>query len=387
MAVQNANTNSNSDNGANVNATDAVANILVTGLTDGEDGDLENKVPPVEDDDGADEPPVKSKPKGSDSENDDAEDDSDEDDDTDDEADESDDDETDETDGDDDESDETWAGVLGIDDSQIALDDEGNFVGVNVKIDGESDRVDLKTLIAGYQNNRNNTNKSKALAEERKTFEVDRDKTVATYTQKLDDVNKLTQYLHQNMMKEFNGINWDQLRVSDPAEYAALMQDYNVRQQDINAVYAAIEQERNDSQQQLTQTQQQKMQGFVKEQMDLLVSKNPEWSDKEKLKNAMSEMGSFAVETYGFSENEFNSVMDHRLIELLKDAKKYRDGTKVAKNKLNKKIPKFVRSSNKPVVNKSSKLDKLTKTAKTAKGAKKRDAQTSAIAELLTGEL
>ena len=77
-------------------------------------------------------------------------------------------------------------------------------------------------------------------------------------------------------------------------------------------------------------------------------------------------------------------MFDARLIELIKDAKTYHEGLKVADKKKQKPVPKFQKSrgGGKPKV---SKLDKLTAASKKAHGADKRELQTSAVAELLTG--
>ena len=46
------------------------------------------------------------------------------------------------------------------------------------------------------------------------------------------------------MMKEFQGVNWDKLRYDNPGEYAAMVQDFQLRQAEIANISTAIEAER-----------------------------------------------------------------------------------------------------------------------------------------------
>jgi hypothetical protein len=65
----------------------------------------------------------------------------------------------------------SWSGVLGVDDDKVVLDEEGNLVGLNVKVDGEVSTVKVADLIAGYQTTQDYTRKTQALSAERKEFE------------------------------------------------------------------------------------------------------------------------------------------------------------------------------------------------------------------------
>jgi len=280
----------------------------------------------------------------------------------------------------------TWAGVLGVEDRNIVLDDSGDFKGVNVKVNGETSTVDMNTLIAGFQSNKHNTNTSKALAEEKKTFEIEKQQVVNDYSGKLDQVKKLTEYAHNKLMEEFQGINWETLRVSDPAEYAASMQDYKARDTELRDIYGRIDTEQSTEQKQKQDQMNQVTQKFLADEIDKMIVNNPAWADREVASKAFTSMSNFLQSQYGFSEAEFNEVKDSRTIEIIKDAMRYRDGKKATAQKMAKPLPKFTKSkgtiSNKKKV---SKLDKLTKVAKNSSGSDKRRAQVDAVAELLGG--
>lgn len=277
----------------------------------------------------------------------------------------------------------SWGKVLGIDESKVALSDNGEVLGINVKIDGKVNTVPVNELIAGYQTNKSNTNKAQTLASERKQFEEARQQVAVEYQTRLDNAQKLTDHLEGSLLGEFQNVNWEQLRHSNPAEYAALVQDFQMRQVEIDRIKSAVESEKNTEQMKLQGQSQAHMNEYLKGQVEKVLEKNPEWAKPEVFKKTLGEFETFIEEAYGFSKGDFANIQDARIFEVLKDAKAYREGKKVADKKLNKPLPKFQKPSGKPV-GKKSKLEILTQQAKTAKNSSaKRDLQTSAIAELL----
>jgi hypothetical protein len=277
----------------------------------------------------------------------------------------------------------SWGKVLGIDESKIALSDDGEVLGINVKIDGKIDTVPVNELIAGYQTNKSNTNKAQALAAERKQFEEIKHHVARDYQKKLEDAQKLTTHLEGNLLREFQGVNWEQLRYSNPAEYAAMIQDFQMRQAELDRIKSAVNAEQSEEQQKLQGQSQAQMNEYLQAQVEKVIEKNPTWAKPEVFKKALGEFETFIEEAYGFSKGDFANIQDARIFEVLKDAKAYREGKKIADKKVNKATPKFQKSTGTPV-RKKSKLEILTQQAKSAKNTSaKRDLQTSAIAELL----
>jgi len=280
----------------------------------------------------------------------------------------------------------TWGKTLGIDDSKVVLDEEGNFSGFNVKIDGKIMTVPTAEVIAGYQTAKSNTNKSQTLSAEKKEFEQIRDVTIQEYTKKLDDVKKLSSVLENNLVKEFQNVNWEDLRATDPAEYAAMIQDFQIRQQEIQQIHEAIDLERNKANQEFQENNNKAKQEYLKAEVEKVIERNPTWAQPEVFKKVLTEFKSFIDESYGFTEAEFYNIQDARIFEVLKDAKAYREGKKVAEKKLSKPVPKFQKPGIAKKTKTVSKLEQLTKAAKTAPpGRRKKDLEESAIAELLLG--
>jgi len=296
-----------------------------------------------------------------------------------DDADESEDEEA--SDGDSDEE-VTWAKTLGVDEKNVVLDEEGNLTGINVKVDGKVSTVGVKDLIAGYQSNKSNTNKSKAIAEERKEFDNIKIAVANEYSKKIESVDRLTQHLKTTLVGDYKNVDWNRLRAENPGEYAAAVQDFNFRNSEIEQIANAINEEKTGVTQQVTAEQQTQQAKYVQSQVERVLELNPSWSKPEVFKKALGEMTDFVNDAYGFTQEEFATVQDARLLELVKDAMKYRSSIKTAKTKLEVTVPKFQRSSGKTTKT-LTKLDQLTKKAQNTKGYAKRVAETDAVAELL----
>jgi len=281
-------------------------------------------------------------------------------------------------------SDITWSKALGVSDDDIALDEEGNFVGVKVVVNGKDELVPLTELKNGYQFSKANTQKAQAIAEERKQLEEVKAVVTGEYTKKLTNVAKLSELLAAKFLEDYNSIDWNRLRLEQPGEYAALQRDYDLKRSELQTVFTAIESEQTNVAQQQSGEVKQKINAHLAAQAELVINNNPDWRDVNKFKTAMSDIAKFVGDAYGFTPNEFSSVYDARLIELIKDAKAYRDGKTNIESKTKTKVPIFQKSSGQ--AKKTSRLDQLVKTAKNAKGSARRVAETDAITALLLGQ-
>jgi hypothetical protein len=280
----------------------------------------------------------------------------------------------------------TWGKVLGVSDDQLSFDDDGNLVGFVSKVNGETETLTAEQLLAGYQTNKAVTTKGQQQAEEYKAFQVTMEEQKREYSTRLENVSQIEAVLERQLIAEYEQVDWDALRNSDPAEWAALKQEYATRAGQFQRIKAAIEEDRAKAGEERQQELAGQQQEYLKQQFDLMIANNPEWTDKAKRDAARGEFQDFVVDQYGFSAEEFESVFDARLIELIKDARKYHEATKVAERKRRNPVPQFQKSAGtgkKPV----SKLEKLTKAASKAQGSNKRDLQATAVAELLTGSI
>jgi len=276
--------------------------------------------------------------------------------------------------------------MLGVDESQLSVTDDGGFL-INVKVDGKQSQHSLADVIKNYQTESSTTQKSMALADERRQFETAAGAKAQEIKQSLERNYSLAKILEQELMSDYEKVDWDDLRQYDPAEWTAKRQEYATKYQKIQRLQSELEGQAAQTQGAQTAQSNQRRNAFVAEQKEAMIANNPSWVDSEKLHKDMGTLRSFAKDTYGFTDSDMDSVISAGVIEALKDAQSYRKGSKVAQKKLKKIVPKMQKrgKGGRYVKNKVSKLDKLTKAAAKATGANKRDLQTDAIAELLTG--
>lgn len=274
------------------------------------------------------------------------------------------------------------AEVLGLSESDLTVDEDGNLL-IKTKIDGVEGTVPLSELKKGYQMEAANTQRSQKLAEEKKQFEALKEQAAAQFEQKMTQTEGMMLMMQQELMQDYNSVNWDELRQLDPAEYTAKRYDFEQRQGRINQAAGYAQQMRD----QKEEENQAKDAEILADNWKRMIENNPEWTDEASYKSGMGELKQFANTRYGFTDADFAQVKDARIIELLKDAKANVTAQSVVTDKkIKRKAPKLQRASNgRFVAKKRSKLDKLVKAAKSTSGANKRQLETEAVAELLMG--
>lgn len=238
------------------------------------------------------------------------------------------------------EEDLTLAGYLGIDEDRLIVGEDGS-VSFNALIDGESKAVPLSELAKSYQLQGHVNNKSIALQNERKEFEEQRDTVAQALQVKLEQVSNMTKLVEDQLLGDFNRIDWDRLRVENPSEWSALRQEYAEKAQKIQQMQSQISTGQSELQQKAQQEMQIKQQEYMQDQLQKLIAENPTWSDVEVMKTETTAIKSFLTETYGFTEDDLQYVTDHRLVNVIKDALSFRKGKKAAEVKITKAVPKF----------------------------------------------
>jgi hypothetical protein len=231
------------------------------------------------------------------------------------------------------------AGYLGVDDERIVETEDGYVL--NAIIDGETKQVPLSELASSYQLQGHVNNKSMALETERKEFDEVKNQVAAELQQRLQGVSKLGELAEQELVGEYNSINWDTLRTEDPANWTALRQEYAERAQKIQQVQSLAKEEGERLQAEGQQKFRQEAGEYHARELKALIADNPTWADDTVRATKVGEIRSF-LSNYGFTEEDAEGVNDHRLIRLIKDAQAYKSGKKAAETKrVGKKLPKF----------------------------------------------
>ena len=237
----------------------------------------------------------------------------------------------------------TLASMLGLGDDQLEYDDQNNVV-FNAIIDGESHKVPVSELVKSYQLQGHVNNKSIALENDRKGFHATCDQAYGELTTRLQGLNQLIQLNEQTLLAEYNGIDWDSLRMTEPGEWAALQQQFNQRALQIQQVKDLAGQESQRLTQEQQQQQQKSLQDRAAGELQKMMADNPTWSDQAVMAKDIGEVGAFLRNQYGFTDQEIADNIDHRLMRMFKDAMAFHAGTKaITDKKVPANVPKFVK--------------------------------------------
>ena len=223
-----------------------------------------------------------------------------------------------------------------VDDTQEEVNETpGTYT---IKVDGKDVEVTLDELQAGYSRQADYTRKSQVLAEQRKQAD---EELAATQQERQRYLSQLEQFNTQadSKINELKSTDWPKLKEEDPTEYMLKRDQYRELQENKRTV----EEEQKSLQYKSQQEQQAKWQEELGRQQEIMAQRLPEWNDPTKGAKLKQDIKSFAVKT-GFSEQEVDSLIDARSVDVLHKAMLY-DNLLAAKisNKKAKVVPKVTR--------------------------------------------
>lgn len=220
--------------------------------------------------------------------------------------------------------------------------------------DSNGEKITLEDIRSRQLMHDDYTRKTQKLAEERNAFEYQRQEYANQIQQRVQSVESVLQTLETKLLDDFNGINWEALKLDDPTEWAVKRQEF----EDKRVELANARQRANQETQRIMSEQQAQQQAqynqMVSQQMEMTKKAIPEWSDSKVARKELGEISEYLSNTLGVSAEEFNSVIDHRMFVLSRKAMLYdqlSNKAEVAKKEV-KKAPRLVKGGTaKPKVN------------------------------------
>lgn len=202
------------------------------------------------------------------------------------------------------------------------FDDEQSESGeaFTVQVDGQEINVPLDELISGYQRQSSFSKKSQELAEQRDTFHTEQQTLRQTYHQYNEVLSQLQQQMEA--ANQPTNLDWDALERQDPVQWLKLKELERQRSSEIQAVSA----ERQRMQAVMQQEQSQKLQEHLAVQQSLMLEKIPEWTDSDVQAEEQRKLVEFG-KAIGFSDQELDTLYDHRALIVLRDAMRYNELT------------------------------------------------------------
>ena len=269
----------------------------------------------------------------------------------------------DEGDDDEEEGEPTLAKYLGVDESQISVDENGAvFIATNT--DGEIKQLPLSDVISGYQMQSSLTQNQMKLVDDRKTFDADRTRVLEETQQNLQTSLFMSEHMEKELLNEYNQIDWNDLRSRDPAEYTALRQDYADKAKGIEGLKQKAGEAIKEFQFKADEEFNANQHTHIAEERTRLLNRRPDLADQKVYDTKMELARKFLTDTYGITEEEISQIFDHRLVSMVLDAQDFHKGKAQVKAKTKgRKIPKFQKPG--------ARRDKGTKAARAAKATKK----------------
>jgi hypothetical protein len=190
---------------------------------------------------------------------------------------------------------------------------------VQVKLGGETKAVPLSDVIKSYQQEADYTRKTQSLAEQRRTFESERQVAITTYQQQLSQASALGNLARQQLLGEFQNIDWNKMRMEDPVKWSVMNTDFNQRAAVIDRHIQQINEQAQVAEQQRQQDLASKV---LPAEREKLLEARPEWRDDQQFQAAKTQMGE-AARKLGFSDAEISQIYDHRYMVVLDLASRY----------------------------------------------------------------
>jgi hypothetical protein len=190
---------------------------------------------------------------------------------------------------------------------------------VTVKIDGKTQNVPLADVLKSYQQEADYTRKTQALADQRRAWEGEQAQLKQAYTQQLQGAQQMLTLAQQQVLSEYQGVDWNKLYAEDPARFAAENQRFQMRVAQVQQYLGQVQTE----QQRLQQQQMEELQSkTLPAERERLLEARPEWRDDKQFQAARTQMMSTAKQ-FGFSDAELSQVYDHRQMLVLDLASRY----------------------------------------------------------------
>jgi hypothetical protein len=190
---------------------------------------------------------------------------------------------------------------------------------VTAKIDGKEMQVPLSDVLKSYQLEGHVNNKSIELSNQKTQFEQERTQWQQATQQALHQHQAMGNLALNMLNHDYQRIDWNGLRATNPAEFAALQAEFGQRQQQIQGFLQQVDQ----AKQQEDQQREAALRQSLTQENDKLMNARPEWRNPDAFTKDRDQMQQYA-RSLGFQDAELNAIYDHRYMLILHDAARYR---------------------------------------------------------------
>lgn len=213
-----------------------------------------------------------------------------------------------------------------------------------VKIDGEELEVSEDELLSGYQRQRDYTRKTQELADQRKELETELESLKAERTKYVKSL-EIAMEEESKELEKYNDIDWATLRKEDPNQFLLLHHEMSEVRQKISDKKAAREEALSKVDTSTGKLDEERLAREATRVKELV--EGWEGEGHEQLVNELRDQAT----KEGFTDEDGDLFKSAMVIKLLQKANKYdaiqQKKESVVKKKVNRKVPKVIKSGNK----------------------------------------
>lgn len=235
---------------------------------------------------------------------------------------------------------DTLAAYLGLAEEQVFEAEDGK-VYINAKVDGEITQVPMDEVVKSYQLLKHVNNKSMMVSEQQKMVAQEYQTVRTEAANRFQVLDKMSEALEQQFMSQYQNVDWQRLRVENPAEYVAAQQDFQQMMASLQQAKQVTIQQRAQLEAIQAEREEREYAQVLAQQAQLVLQNIPAWKNPGTRVAESNAIRAFLSESYGYSDQELNGVTDFRQIQVIRDAMAYRKGKQVAEQKIQKPVPKF----------------------------------------------
>lgn len=209
------------------------------------------------------------------------------------------------------------AKFLGIDETALDLDEDGT-VKLKTKVDGVEGAAKLQDLLKSYQLQEHVDKRTRDAAEREKALQAREQEAEQQFNQRLQHAEGLANIAANQLMQEFQSIDWRALEQQDAGQAALWRQKFQERHAQLQGVIQNIEQHKAQQHQQQAHAREQTLMQEA-QKLPLVI---PEWKDEAVATKERGEIRDWAMKQ-GISAQDLDTVIHASHVAVIRKAMLY----------------------------------------------------------------
>lgn len=206
------------------------------------------------------------------------------------------------------------AKFLGVDETMLDLDEDGT-VKFKTKIDGQEGAAKLAEVVKTYQIQGHAENRAREVARQEEALRSRMQEAERQYAHRMQYAENLTSIASQQLLQEFQSIDWNSLEQSDPGTAALWRQKFQEKHAQLQGVRHQLDNQRM----QAERNRSAETQELLRREAERLPQLIPEWKDPQVASKERAEIREWALKA-GYEAAEVDSISRAHHVAILRKA-------------------------------------------------------------------